>query len=110
MASPLSSIILHVLLVLADGKRHGYAIAQEAEELSEGHVRLGPATLYGTLQRLLELDWITTADPPSGVDERRRYYRLTTAGRRALEAEINRMESVVRKARSARMKSAPSRS
>jgi DNA-binding PadR family transcriptional regulator len=108
MASPLSSIVLHILLALADGKRHGYAIAEEAAEQSEGAVRLGPATLYGTLQRLLDQGLITTAEAPTGVDERRRYYRLTAAGRHALEAEINRMESVVRKARLARMKSAPS--
>ena len=102
MASPLSSIVLHILLALADGKRHGYAIAEEAAQQSEGAVRLGPATLYGTLQRLLDQQLIATAEAPPGVDERRRYYRLTNAGRLALEAEISRMDSLVRKARLAR--------
>ena len=109
MPDKISSAMLHILLALSAGKRHGYAIAQEAHELSDGQVRLGPATLYGTLQQLLELDWISTAESPSGVDERRKYYRLTGAGRRALEEEIARMEAVIRKAHAVREKPAPSR-
>jgi DNA-binding PadR family transcriptional regulator len=109
MASPLSPIVLHILLALADGKRHGYAIAEDAAEQSDGAVRLGPATLYGTLQRLLDKGWISTAEAPQGVDERRRYYRLTHAGRLALEADISRMDSLVRKVRLARGKLATSK-
>jgi DNA-binding PadR family transcriptional regulator len=109
MTSPLSSIVLHILLALVDGKRHGYAIAEEAAEQSDGAVRLGPATLYGTLQRLLDKGWISTAEAPQGVDERRRYYRLTHAGRLALEADISRMDSLVRKVRLARGKLATSK-
>jgi DNA-binding PadR family transcriptional regulator len=104
MASPLSSIVLHILLALSDGKRHGYAIAEEVSQQSDGAVRLGPATLYGTLQRLLDKGWISTAEAPQGVDERRRYYRLTHSGRAALEAEISRMDNLVRKVRLARGK------
>jgi DNA-binding PadR family transcriptional regulator len=104
MASPLSSIVLHILLALAEGKRHGYAIAEEAAAQSDGAVRLGPATLYGTLQRLLDKGWISTAEAPQGVDERRRYYRLTSAGRLALDAEIRRMDNLVRKVRLTRGK------
>ena len=110
MDSPLSPIVLHILLALTDGKRHGYAIAEEAEAQSEGHIRLGPATLYTTIQRLLSVGWIATAESPPGVDERRRYYRLTGEGRQALEAEISRLEGVVRKARSLRVKPAASKS
>jgi DNA-binding PadR family transcriptional regulator len=104
MTSPLSSIVLYILLALVDGKRHGYAIAEEVAEQSGGAVRLGPATLYGTLQRLLDEELIATAEPPPDVDERRRYYRLTNAGRLALEAEITRMDNLVRKVRLSRRK------
>jgi DNA-binding PadR family transcriptional regulator len=101
---------LHVLLALSDGKRHGYAIAQQAEEESGGSIRMGPATLYTTLQRLLDLRWIAAANPPADVDARRRYYRLTGAGRVALEAEIRRMEDVLVVAKAARRKLAASKS
>jgi DNA-binding PadR family transcriptional regulator len=109
MQSRLSPVVLHILLALADSKRHGYGIAGEVEEQSGGRVRLGPATLYTTLQRLLDQGSIATAEAPVGVDERRRYYRLTPAGRVALEAEITLMETVVRKARSLRVKPATSK-
>jgi DNA-binding PadR family transcriptional regulator len=109
MSDKISAAMLHILLALAAGKRHGYGIAQEAEAVSNGRVKLGPATLYTTLQHLLELDWISTAGAPAGVDERRKYYRLTAAGRHALEEEVERMEAVVRKARTIRAKPLPSR-
>src|SRR5688572_23026094 len=99
MSPPLSAPVLHVLLALVEGKRHGYGIAQEAERQSGGTLRMVPATLYTTLQRLLDLGWIATAETPAGVDERRRYYRLTGAGRTALEQEMRRLETVLRAAR-----------
>ena len=108
-SAPLTPAAFHVLLALSDEKRHGYAIAQQAEEQSDGSVRMGPATLYTTLQRLLELGWIVTASAPPGVDARRRYYRLTAAGRVALENEIQRMEEVLRVAKGSRSKPATSK-
>ena len=104
MTSPLSAAVFHVLLALAGGRRHGYAIAKEVEKLSNGEVRMGPGTLYGTLQRLLEQGWIVVSTAPVGVDERRRYYRLTSAGRRAVEAEVERMHTLVRAARAVKIK------
>jgi DNA-binding PadR family transcriptional regulator len=108
-SSPLTPAVFHVLLALSDAKRHGYAIAQQAEEQSDGAVRMGPATLYTTLQRLLDLGWIATASAPPDVDARRRYYRLTGAGRVALESEVRRMEELLRVARGSRSRSATSK-
>jgi DNA-binding PadR family transcriptional regulator len=70
---------------------------------------MGPGTLYGTLQRLLDQDWVEAVDGPEKVDERRRYYRLKALGRRALEAEVERMDSLVRTARAERVVPRPSR-
>jgi DNA-binding PadR family transcriptional regulator len=92
----------HVLLALAGGERHGYAVMKEVLRLSEGRARLGPGTLYGTLQRLIETGWVVEAPRagPRTVDGRaRRYYRLTTAGRRALDDDVARLEALVRAAR-----------
>ena len=97
---PLTPAVLHVLLVLAEGDRHGYAIAQEVETLTEGRVKMGPGTLYGTIQRLLSQGVIApVAHGPRDADERRRYYRLTAAGRRTLNAELARLDAVVGYAR-----------
>jgi DNA-binding PadR family transcriptional regulator len=93
---PLTPVVLHVLLALAEGERHGYAIAQEAERVSEGRVRLGSGTLYGSIQRMLALGLIAeAAGQASGGDERRRYYRLTPFGRRVLETEAARLQALV---------------
>jgi DNA-binding PadR family transcriptional regulator len=102
--APLTPAAFHVLLALSDAKKHGYAIAQEAEEQSGGSVRMGPATLYTTLQRLLDLGWIVEASAPPDVDARRRYYRLTGNGRAALESEVRRMEGVLRVVKASRSK------
>jgi DNA-binding PadR family transcriptional regulator len=108
MPGPLTPAVFHVLLALAGGKRHGYAIAKEVLKQSDGELRMGPGTLYGTLQRLLDQGWIVVSDSPEGVDERRRYYRLNSPGRRALEAEVERMDGLVRAAR-ANVKLKPSK-
>jgi DNA-binding PadR family transcriptional regulator len=108
--SPLTPAVFHVLLALAGGKRHGYGISKEVLRQTDGEFRMGPGTLYGTLQRLLDQGWVETADGPDDADERRRYYRLNGAGRRALEAEVKRLESLVRAARAERVFSRPSRS
>jgi DNA-binding PadR family transcriptional regulator len=96
----LTQAVFHVLLSLARMERHGYGIQKDVLEQTGGTVRLGPGTLYGTLQRLMALDWVDETDGPADPgDERRRYYRLTRAGRRALKAEVERMDALVRTAR-----------
>jgi DNA-binding PadR family transcriptional regulator len=98
----LTPAVFHVLLALAAGDRHGYAIMQEVADHTDGELRLGAGTLYGTIQRLLDLGWVSEVSGPSARsarDERRRYYRLTTSGRQALNAEIARLETIVRVAR-----------
>lgn len=97
---PLTPAVFHVLLALSDGDRHGYAILKDILERSQGQVRMQAGTLYGTLQRLLDLDWVDEVPAPSDeVDARRRYYRLTDAGRATLAAEVTRMDDLVRIAR-----------
>ena len=94
--------VFHILLALAGGERHGYAIMKEVLRLSDGRTRIGPGTLYGTLQRLIDSDWVVEAPRagPRTVDGRaRRYYRLTSAGRRALDEDIARLETLLRAAR-----------
>ncbi len=101
MSDGLDSKVFHVLVSLADGPNHGYAIRQEVEERTGGAVRLWPASLYGTLAELVERGWSREAEPPAGPedDARRRYYELTEAGREALAAEASRLEGMVRLAR-----------
>jgi DNA-binding PadR family transcriptional regulator len=100
----LTPAVFHVMLVLAAEPRHGYAIQKEVLELTEGEVRLGPGTLYGTLQRLMEAGWVEESEGRGGAeDERRRYYRLTRSGRIALEADAKRLDGLVRTARARRI-------
>ena len=99
---PLTTAVVHVLLSLSGGERHGYAILKDVQTQSGGRVRLGPGTIYGTLQRLMECGWVEESDGPTRVvDERRRHYRLTRAGREALDVEIDRLDAIVRAARTA---------
>ncbi len=102
--TPLTPAVFHIMLALSGGKLHGYAIAKEVGRQTDGQVRMGPGTLYGTLQRLLDLGWITVSEAPGEVDERRRYYRLTGIGKRSLQEEVRRMDALVRAARAARIK------
>ena len=107
---PLTSAVIHVLLSLAGGERHGYGILKEVLRQTQGKVRLGPGTLYGTLQRLMECGWVEETDgPPRAVDERRRYYRLTRSGREALKTEVERLDALVRVAREQHIVPRPSR-
>jgi DNA-binding PadR family transcriptional regulator len=100
---PLKPKVLHVLLALADGPRHGYAIMQEVAARTDGQVRVWPAGLYGTLRELEDLDWIVeSANRPSDDDERRRYFALTPLGTRVLGAEVRRLEAIVGHARASR--------
>lgn len=96
---PLKTNWFHILLSLASGEQHGYGIMQEVFERSDGKIRLWPATLYGTLKRLIEAELIEESDErpaPELDDARRRYYRLTRLGRRVLDAETERLEELVR--------------
>jgi DNA-binding PadR family transcriptional regulator len=102
---PLKPNWFHMLLSLANGEQHGYGIMQEVLERTNGKVRLWPATLYGTLERLLDAGLIAEANrrPPADEDDaRRRYYRLTALGRRVLAAESMRLEDLVRVIRAKR--------
>lgn len=94
----------YILLALAEGDRHGLGIAREVQSLSDGRVRLWPATLYGSLDELRERRWIEElSDPrdrPEAESERRRYYRLTRRGRQVLTAEADHLGRVARLARS----------
>ena len=102
---PLKPHWFHVLLSLAEQEQHGYGIMQEVLERTDGKVRLWPATLYGTLKRLLDEELIEESDerPAAELDDaRRRYYRLTRLGRRVLAAESERLEDLVRVVRAKR--------
>lgn len=102
---PLKPNWFHVLLSLTSEEQHGYGIMQEVLERTGGKVRLWPATLYGTLKRLIEEELIEESDrrpAPDDDDARRRYYRLTTRGRRVLAAESERLEDLVRLIRAKR--------
>lgn len=99
---PLPPAQFHVLVALTDGERHGYAIMQAVEETSGGVVRMGPATLYGTLKRLVDAKLIEELPHrvTAGDDQRRRYYRLTGLGQQVCIAEADRLARLVRVARS----------
>jgi DNA-binding PadR family transcriptional regulator len=95
---PLKPHVFHVLLSLADEEQHGYGIMQEVLDRTDGKVRLWPATLYGTLKRLMDEDLIAESGDrpaPDRDDARRRYYRLTKLGRRVLNAECQRLQDLV---------------
>jgi DNA-binding PadR family transcriptional regulator len=90
--------LMLVALLAADA--HGLAIAREVERLSDGRVRLWPATLYGSLEQLRRWGLIEELPvPPPGESERRRFYRITAAGRGAAGAETSRLADLVRLAR-----------
>ena len=96
---PLKPQWFHILLSLADGEQHGYGIMQEVLDRTAGKVRLWPATLYGTIRRLIDEQLIEEAGSPVPADlddARRRYYRLTKLGRAVLEAESERLEELLR--------------
>lgn len=99
----LSRDTFHILVALADRDRHGYSIMQEIRERTEGAVVLSPSTLYSAVKRLLEQGWIEELEErpdPEHDDERRRYYRITKAGRRAAIEEAKQLEKLLSDARS----------
>jgi DNA-binding PadR family transcriptional regulator len=106
---PLTSAMFHILLALADRERHGYDIMREVDERTEGKMRLGPGTLYGSIKRMLKDGFIEELEErpdPELDDERRRYYRLTDFGYRLAVAEAQRLERLVKSARTKKLLSA----
>jgi DNA-binding PadR family transcriptional regulator len=100
--APLTPAVFHILFALAGGDKHGYEIAKQVVEDSQGWVRMGTGTLYGSIKRMLADTLIEETEQrpaPDLDDERRRYYRLTEQGRGALHAELQRYSRVVAVAR-----------
>jgi len=91
----LTAAAVHILLALADEDRHGLGIVDEVERRSEGEVKLGPGSLYGTIKRMRRTGLIEEVAGVEGRDPRRRYYGITPAGREALRAEARRLERIV---------------
>jgi DNA-binding PadR family transcriptional regulator len=103
---PLTPPVFHILLALSQGERHGYAIMQEVAADTGGSLQLGPGTLYGCLKRMLAAQLVEESEDrpdPDLDDERRRYYRITALGARALRAEAERLASAVAAARAKRL-------
>ena len=101
---PLSLPVLNILLALADGARHGYAIKQDVEDRSGGSIRLGPGTLYEAIQRLQDGGLIEESrtrgdDPANGQEAQRRYYALTERGWTTLREEVQQLGALVDRAR-----------
>lgn len=99
---PLPVAVFHILVALADEERHGYAIMQDVAERTGGQLRLSAGTLYGAIKRMLEDGLIVeTAERPDAEDrdERRRYYRVTSFGRKAAMAEAARLSQLVSQAK-----------
>jgi len=100
---PLPPATFHILMALADEDRHGYAMIQEVAARTGGKLRLSAGTLYRSIQRMLDQGLIVEPrerPAPKDDDERRRYYRLTPYGRRVAEAEMRRLDGLVKIARS----------
>jgi DNA-binding PadR family transcriptional regulator len=107
---PMTEAAFHVLLALADGEKHGYAIKKEVSRRTSDKVRLGPGTLYGIIKRLLLDGLVIESDErpdPALDDERRRYYRLTRLGEQVAIAEANRMQDLIDTARAKKLLGRP---
>lgn len=103
---PLTPAVFHILLALVDGERHGYGIMQEIAARTDGKMRMGPGTLYGSIKRMMADGLIEESGQrpdPTLDDERRRYYRLTDFGQRVVRAEAERLAQLVNVARSKRL-------
>jgi DNA-binding PadR family transcriptional regulator len=99
---PLPASVMHIVVALADGEKHGYAILRDVAAVSGGAVRMGSGTLYGSIKRMLDQGLIEEADErpdPALDDQRRRYYRLTELGQRVGAAEHRRLAALVDAAR-----------
>jgi DNA-binding PadR family transcriptional regulator len=98
---PLPTATLHILVALLHGEQHGYAIMGQVAQLSDGAVHMGPGTLYGSIKRMLAEGLIEETDErpdPELDDQRRRYYRLTGLGERVCASELQRLETLIRRA------------
>lgn len=100
---PLKATWFHILLALADGAQHGFAIRERVEARTDGEVKLWPATLYGAIRDLADAGAIEPLDGDAGPDDdqRRRYYRLTAHGRNLLRSEGERLQALAEAARAA---------
>jgi DNA-binding PadR family transcriptional regulator len=110
---PLTPAVFYVLVALAGGGKHGYAILKDVQRRSDGRVTLNVGTLYAVLKRLEDDDLITETDerPDAALDdERRRYYRITKKGEAVARAEVARMEEAVSMARAVKLHPKPGRS
>jgi DNA-binding PadR family transcriptional regulator len=99
---PLPSAAFQILLSLADEDLHGYGIMRQVEQQTSGRMQLGPGTLYSSIQALLEnglIDEVDRSGKLAATDERRRYYRMTTAGRKLARSEAERLADLLRVAR-----------
>ena len=95
---PLPASAMHIIVALAEGEKHGYAIMRDVEQLSDGVVRMGPGTLYGSIKRMIDQGLLEESDErpnPALDDERRRYYRLTELGQRVGAAEHARLSRLL---------------
>jgi DNA-binding PadR family transcriptional regulator len=103
---PLTPPVFHILVALSDGERHGYAIMRQVKADTDGALQLGPGTLYGCIKRMLAAGMIEESDErpdPALDDDRRRYYRITELGAKAVRAESRRMAAAVSAARARRL-------
>jgi DNA-binding PadR family transcriptional regulator len=106
---PLTPPVFHILLALAGGEMHGYAIMQDVEEQTAGALQMGPGTLYGCIKRMLAAGLIEESgerlesEAGSKNEERRRYYRITKAGSRAVRAEAQRLHTALSAAKARRV-------
>ncbi|BDC48610.1 PadR family transcriptional regulator [Bryobacterales bacterium F-183] len=100
--APITPVMLHVLIVLGEQDLHGYAIMQTVSEITEGRFQVGPGTFYSNLEKLLAWGLVreTGSPDPGHTDTRRRYYTLTDSGRKVLDAELTRLEALLKRARS----------
>jgi DNA-binding PadR family transcriptional regulator len=98
---PLPSATLHILVALMGGEKHGYGIMRDVEDVSDGAVRMGPGTLYGSIKRMLAdglIEESSERPDPELDDQRRRYYRLTGLGERVGKAELQRLQALIKRA------------
>ena len=110
MPEPLTPPVFHILLALTDGERHGYGVMQDVSRQTGGALQLGPGTLYGCLKRMLAAGLVEESDErpdPALDDERRRYYRITALGDRAVRAEARRLAGAVSAAIGKRLLDSP---
>ena len=103
--TPLPAAAFQILLSLLDDDLHGYEIMRRVEEQTQGRTRLGPGTLYSSIQALVDAGFITEVASPAddSAGERRRYYRVTAAGRRAGREEAERLADLLRLARAKKL-------